>query len=258
MNEIKLIAHRGGYKQSNTRENSIEAIKYATSKEYIDGVEFDVRVTSDNKLVVFHDFRIKYNNKSYRISNTDYSKLNQIHLKKYKTKLATLDEILSIIPKEKLIFLEIKLGEVGSEAQTLQLVYDTVKKYKTKKIVVISFIYKFLKFFIKRKYPTCLLLNRHSKLFELKAYFRTYLNLSLDIISMDKRMVNSKNSKMILKSNKNYGIYTIDNSDEVDKLFKEIGIDVIKKYKNKIYITTTNPKLIYERIEELNETFKKV
>ena len=71
-------------------------------------------------------------------------------------------------------------------------------------------------------------------------------------------MVNSKNSKMILKSNKNYGIYTIDNSDEVDKLFKEIGIDVIKKYKNKIYITTTNPKLIYERIEELNETFKKV
>ena len=64
MNKIKLIAHRGGYKQSNTRENSIEAIKYATSKEYIDGVEFDVRVTSDNKLVVFHDFRIKYNNKS--------------------------------------------------------------------------------------------------------------------------------------------------------------------------------------------------
>lgn len=258
MSKIKIIAHRGGYKESKTVENSMEAIKYAVSKNYIDGVEFDVRVTKDNKLVVFHDYGIKYNSKNYKISNTDYTKLNQIHIKKYKTKLATLDEVLSIIPRKKLIFLEIKLGEISKKEETLQLVYNSIEKYKTKNIVIISFIYKFLKFFIKRKYPTCLLLNRHSKLFELKAYFRTYLNLNLDIISMDKRMVNHKNSKMILRSSKSYGIYTIDSINEINDVINKIGIDVVKKYKNKLYITTTNPKLIYERIKVLNEENKKI
>ena len=54
MEKIHLIAHRGGYKESNTRENSIKAIKYAVSKDYITGVEFDVRITKDNKIILFH------------------------------------------------------------------------------------------------------------------------------------------------------------------------------------------------------------
>ena len=71
MNEIKLIAHRGGYKQSNTRENSIEAIKYATSKEYIDGVGFNAigvkfRVSCYRYNVFINTYRRKTRRPKYK------------------------------------------------------------------------------------------------------------------------------------------------------------------------------------------------
>lgn len=248
MDNIKLIAHRGGYKESNTKENSKEAIKYAITKDYIDGIEFDVRITKDNKIILMHDCSLKYNNKRYKISNTNYEELNKIYLKKYNTKLNTIEEILYIIPKNKIVFLEIKNFYIKNHHKYLELIYNIIKKYPTKQIVIISFFYKYLKYFQSKGYDINLLLNRKSRFFEIKTYFRLYLNLNLDIISLDKKMIDDKNCKTILKRNKLLGIYTIENWKEIEQIFNKIGIKTIKKYKNKIFITTTNPKAIYERI----------
>lgn len=253
MSGIKLIAHRGGYKESGRLENSKEAIEYAVSKNYIDGVEFDIRLTNDKKIVLIHNASIKYQNRRYRVSNMNYEELNQIYFKIYHTNLCTLEEVLNLIPKKKFVFLEIKNMSSKKEKEYLDLIYYTLKKYPSKRIVIISFLYKYLKYFISKDFPTCLLLSRKSRFFEWKVYFRLYLALKLTMISLDKEMVKRKNSVRILRHNKLLGIYTIHQATEVNHIFHQIGMDAVKKYQDNIYITTTNPKKIYERIQKLNE-----
>jgi glycerophosphoryl diester phosphodiesterase len=48
-----IIAHRGG-----KPENSLEAFAKTTKNPLIDGIEFDVRLTSDNDFIVLHDNNI--------------------------------------------------------------------------------------------------------------------------------------------------------------------------------------------------------
>lgn len=253
MNQIKVIAHRGGYKESHTRENSKEAILYAISKDYVDGVEFDIRITKDKKIVLIHNSSIKYHNKRYKVAHTNYQTLNEIYFKIYHTKLITLEEILAFIPKNKLIFLEIKSISKGLEKENLKLIDHTLRKYPSKKITLLSFLYKYLKYFNEKGYSTCLLISRNSKFFELKTYFKIYLTLYLSMISIHKSMVHKRLVSKILKSNKKLGIYTIEKSEEIDHIFKNIGIEMIKKYQNKIYITTQNPRQIAERIQMIDE-----
>lgn len=253
MNQIKIIAHRGGYKESNTTENSKEAILYAISKKYIDGIEFDIRVTKDKKIVLIHNASIKYHNKRYKVSHTNYQKLNEIYWKIYHTHLVTLEEVLSFIPKEKLIFLEVKSIGRNLEKENLELIEHTLRKYPSKKITLLSFLYQYLKYFSAKGYSTCLLISRNSKFFELKTYFKIYLTLHLSMISIHKGMAHKRLVSKILKSNKELGIYTIEKSLEINHIFKNIGMEMIKKYQNKIYITTQNPKQIAERIQLLDE-----
>lgn len=50
---MKVIAHRGNgniYK-ANTKEALLQALKYT----YVDGIELDVRMTKDKKIVIIHD-----------------------------------------------------------------------------------------------------------------------------------------------------------------------------------------------------------
>lgn len=49
-----LISHRG-LDNHTYSENSLKAIENVLSKDYIDGVEFDVRITKDKKIVLIHD-----------------------------------------------------------------------------------------------------------------------------------------------------------------------------------------------------------
>lgn len=50
---MKRIAHRG-YKTLNIKENTMEAFRNAFNHDF-DGIEFDVRKTKDNKLVICHN-----------------------------------------------------------------------------------------------------------------------------------------------------------------------------------------------------------
>ena len=50
----KIIAHRGIY-NNKIKENTYLAIFNAFNNKYIYGVEFDIRLTKDNKIVIIHD-----------------------------------------------------------------------------------------------------------------------------------------------------------------------------------------------------------
>ena len=78
--DIDIAAHRGF--SSMEVENSLESISLAASKDYVDYVEMDARLTKDNYIVLSHNDDIKLeNNKSIKISDTNYENLTQYTLK---------------------------------------------------------------------------------------------------------------------------------------------------------------------------------
>ena len=77
----KFIAHRGN--DDDLAENSKEAILNSLSKPYIDGVEFDIRITKDNKFVINHNATINLNsNKIGTIKNMTLKQLKEVFLRR--------------------------------------------------------------------------------------------------------------------------------------------------------------------------------
>lgn len=109
----------------NVKENSYDAIKKALdNKEYI-GVEFDVRETLDNELILYHD--PLYN-------NTLISKIKYNELPKY---VPRLDDILRI-KSDKLFLIEIK------DIKHYDKFINLINKYCNKKIYIMSFSNKII------------------------------------------------------------------------------------------------------------------
>ena len=131
---MKIIAHRGN--DGIHKENSLEAIINSLSKKYIDGVEIDVRLTKDKKLIINHD--PFYN--GYYINNTNAIKLQKLGLN-------TLEEILSNVNNNKIIMIEIKVSDKAIKKITKTLI-KTLNKYNLN-YYICSFNFKFLKYFKK-------------------------------------------------------------------------------------------------------------
>lgn len=144
-----LISHRG-LDNHTYSENSLKAIENALSKDYINGVEFDVRITKDNKIVLIHDPVIDLISNGSGIIK--YMTLKDLQKYKYgisKESIITLDDLLSIIHTNKIILIELK--EFGNDF--IDLVEETIKiisNYNLN-IYISSFNYKLLNY-IKSKY----------------------------------------------------------------------------------------------------------
>lgn len=108
-----VIAHRGGAKLVE-HENTLEAFQAAIDVKS-DYAEFDVRRTKDEKLIVFHDDKIK----DTSISNLTYYELCNI-TKKENYRVPLLEEVL-LLCKDK-IKLDIELKEAGYEKSVIDMV----------------------------------------------------------------------------------------------------------------------------------------
>lgn len=95
---MKYIIHRG-ITSNRFKENSYTAIKRALINENSLGVEFDIRLTKDDKIVLSHDNIISFN----YIENMNYK---DIIKDKY---LTTLDKILTI-NTDKILLIDIKVN----------------------------------------------------------------------------------------------------------------------------------------------------
>ena len=107
--KTKIIAHRGYWRANGSFENSLTAIKMA-AEIGADGIEFDLRRTSDDTIVVNH-------NASYaglKISSTPYSILAENRLPNGEV-LPTLRDYLKEIKKYPglILFIELKTADVA-------------------------------------------------------------------------------------------------------------------------------------------------
>ena len=127
---IHLI-HRGLAKKK-FKENTIQSFKYCFKRKF--GIETDLQVTKDNKLVCFHDFNLKRKFKlNVNVKDINYPKLKKIS-NKNKAPIPLLKDLLKISNNKHRLLLEIK--PLLNNQNLMSLVNLTKKK---KKIRLFSF-----------------------------------------------------------------------------------------------------------------------
>lgn len=137
-----FIAHRGNDRHE-YRENSEQAIIYSLNQPYIDGIECDVRLTKDNKIILSHNSLIDFeSNGNGFIHNLNLEELLEYHF--HDEKITILEELLSKINTKKLLLLEIKEERNFMVDDWIEALYPILLKYKNLNIYLCSFNYQLI------------------------------------------------------------------------------------------------------------------
>ncbi|MBI9010325.1 MAG: glycerophosphodiester phosphodiesterase [Tenericutes bacterium] len=135
MEQVKF-AHRGIYNnKEKTPENSMKAFKKALDLKY--GIEFDIRETKDNEIVIFHDDDLqRMCNDPRSVNELTLQELKELTLLDSNEKIPTLEEVLKLINGEVPLLVEYKAGLPGCECEELcVLARPILEKYSGKYII---------------------------------------------------------------------------------------------------------------------------
>ena len=124
------IAHRGLHKADKTvPENSLAAFRDAVEGGY--GVEFDVHITKDGHLVVFHDDDTRRMcGVDAKVEELSLAELQKLYLAGSGERIPSLGEVLAVIDGKVPIILEIKRG--GRNEELCRRVHEMLMCYKGK------------------------------------------------------------------------------------------------------------------------------
>lgn len=111
----KYIAHRGLFDNNTTApENTIPAFRKAVEKSY--GIELDVQLTKDGKVIVIHDYDLKrVCGASAKVSELSYDEFCKYKIFNSDETAPLFSEVLRIIDGAAPLIVEIKSEFVGSE-----------------------------------------------------------------------------------------------------------------------------------------------
>jgi glycerophosphoryl diester phosphodiesterase len=126
------IGHRGAraYEPENTLRSFRKALEMG-----VDAIEFDVRKTRDNHLVVIHDADVKRTTKGKGlVADLTLKEIKELSTEKGE-KIPTLEEALDFLDGKVKTLIELK--EQGIEEKTLAAIHD---KHVKKNAIVISFL----------------------------------------------------------------------------------------------------------------------
>ncbi|MGD9200400.1 MAG: glycerophosphodiester phosphodiesterase family protein [Chitinispirillia bacterium] len=106
---MRIISHRARHDVISYPDNTLQAVQNIWDSG-LTGVEVDVWMTVDNKIILSHDPVIQCKNgNKYIIKDTNYDVLSSIDLGNG-IKPVLLSEVLFTVPKSSIIFIEIKCG----------------------------------------------------------------------------------------------------------------------------------------------------
>lgn len=254
---ISVIAHRG--LSSLEIENSFEAIKLGLQDKSTTGVEIDIRLTKDKKIVVIHDDEI--NNKKVSTSTleelqkekikanipttTDYitSLFDNISgnlirtrfqiVQNKTTKISTLKEILDLYKdyQEKELIIEFKFED--NEDDFIQEFDNLIKEYNYSKIIIQSNDYQKLTK-MKQLHP-----EFEYHLIIKKDNYEELKKQDLDGYVIRKNLINYDDINTLLNNNKKVSIWTIASYQD----FKDTN-EKLQDLNNKVSYITNYPDAI--------------
>lgn len=122
--EEVYLAHRGLFNNIDIPENSLVAFKKAVENNY--GMELDVQLTSDNKLVVFHDASLKRMcGIDKNLTDCSYEELQNYKLLNTEYTIPLFVDVLDVIKPTTPLVIEIK-----PEGDCIKTTKETVKLMK--------------------------------------------------------------------------------------------------------------------------------
>lgn len=138
---IRVIAHRGYWKEGGS-QNSLDSIRGAAQLG-VDGIEFDVRVTQDDSVIVVHDASVE----GLAIAQTTFSRLRELRLSNGE-QIPTLYEFLKVASEYPNLELFIELKTTSSIPKILDIVESAQLQNH---VVYISFMESALKAVLDRQ-----------------------------------------------------------------------------------------------------------
>jgi glycerophosphoryl diester phosphodiesterase len=230
----KVVAHRGAWKNQPGSQNSLSSLKDAI-KLGCAGSEFDVWLSSDDKLVLSHDPEIG----GKVVEKTPLAELQTIQLDNG-DRVPTLEEYLNEGMQQngtKLV-LELKPSKVGKE-RGQQLAAAAVEMVRAKKaqgwILYISFDYDILKKVLELDpYAKVAYLNGEKSPAQLKADKMWGFDYHFGVVSKDINIIKDAHSKGITVN-----VWTVNKPEQMDE-FLAAGVD---------FLTTDEPELALEKVK---------
>ncbi|MDO4978482.1 MAG: glycerophosphodiester phosphodiesterase family protein [Eubacteriales bacterium] len=133
--EDHYIAHRGLFSNQyhdddlppTAPENSLEAFRLAVEHGY--GIELDVQLSADDKLVVFHDGNLKRMcGKKKAVLDCTYEELSKTHLKGSDQTVPFFADVLKIVDGKVPLLIEVK--PEGNSCKTAAILNEHMKDYE--------------------------------------------------------------------------------------------------------------------------------
>ncbi|PUE63596.1 glycerophosphodiester phosphodiesterase family protein [Arcobacter caeni] len=188
----RFIAHRGLHKSRIIPENSILAFKAAIEKNY--AIEFDINITKDNQIVVFHDDDLnRLCNKKEKIEEITYDFFKDLRLYESDEKIPLLKELLDEVNGQIPLVIEIKKHENIGVLEDILI--KMLKEYKGEYFIC-SFE-KDILFWLQNNKPKQIrglifgsFLKKFKK-YEKAIFLYKFLKSKADFISLDDKLIDS-------------------------------------------------------------------
>ena len=121
-------AHRGFHdNKTDAPENSLKAMRLAVENGY--GIELDVQLTKDEKVVVFHDATLnRICGVDAKVNSMTYEELQQVQLLDSEEKIPLFSDVLKIIDGKVPLIMEVKM--VNSKTRVCELANKELEDYK--------------------------------------------------------------------------------------------------------------------------------
>ncbi len=208
------IGHRGAraYEPENTLRSFKKALEIG-----VDAIEFDVRKTKDNKLVVIHDADVKRTTDGKGLVSALTVKEIRAFSAEKGEKIPTLKEALDFLDKKVKIFIELK--EAGLEEKVLGAVR---KNGLQKNVIIVSFIEEALRKVreLDKKVEIGLIYVKH------KNPIKAALELKASYLLPLYRFTHTSNVRKAHENGLNVIVWTINEPKDVAE-YKKKGVDGI-------------------------------
>ena len=236
MNSKTYIAHRGWHNKY-APENSLEAFKLALEKNL--AIEFDLQITCDKQIVVFHDSNLKRMcGIDKNINSCSYEEIKRLKLKDTNETIPLLSDVLKLVGGSVLLDIEIK--NTKYIFRSVDVISNILNNYHGSYTIksfnpLISYVYK-------KKNPniSCGVLVGDLKKTKVPRFFQNILlNINYlflykpDFIAYNVDLINDFIIAKLKKNNIPLHLYTIDTLAKLNKAQSISDILIIDNIKEK-------------------------
>lgn len=244
--EFNIIAHRGF--SSLVIENSWDAINICNDYKYIDGIEIDISMTKDKRIVILHTNQYGYNfnlnkpvseytlnelkNKRFKVDTNyiiknilflskkdkmnDVVKKRSLNLFRKWTTIITLDELLSNYNFNKQMIIDVKFH--SNNNAMIDELFNQLSKIDCTNIIIQSTDYDSLKT-MKNINPNLKYQLVISNTNQLK-----HLDSEINMFAIKASLLDYETIEKLIKNDKSVAVWTINNEHNLNKIINNIGI----------------------------------